>query len=123
MLVPAVKQQASNNLIMRLEMLGKGRGADAVLLPVSCQPVSCLSPCFSLAPCRAAAWADGAGSMSACHQRAGEHWLLHCSPVHPLGPHCRAEMLFSGLGRGMAGAHRVSQVADGWIHSPAVWPK
>lgn len=80
MLVPAVKQQASNNLIMRLEMLG-GRGADAILLPpahhrqleepVSCQPVFCLSPCFSLAPRRAAEQADGAGPTSACRRHAG----------------------------------------------------
>lgn len=86
MLVPAVKQRASNNLIMRLEMPEEGAGgiwgggADAVLLPpachqqlvepVSCQPVSCLSPCFSLAPCRAAAQADGAGPASACHRHA-----------------------------------------------------
>lgn len=81
MLVPAVKQRASNNLIMRLEMPGRGGGADAVLLlpahhqqlvePVSCQPVSCLSPCFSLAPRRAAAQADGVGPVSACRRYAG----------------------------------------------------
>lgn len=78
----------SNNLIMRLEMPGeregggKGEGgADAVLLlpachrqlaePASCQRVSCLSPCFSLAPRRAAVRADGAGLVSACRRRAG----------------------------------------------------
>lgn len=80
MLMLTVKQQASNNLIMRLEMPG-GRGADAILLPpahhrqlaepVSCQPVSCLSPCFSLAPRCAAVRADGAGPTSACRRRAG----------------------------------------------------
>lgn len=79
MLVPAVKQRASNNLIMRLEMPGR-EGAGAVLLlpmlrrqlaePESCQAVSCLSPCFSLAPRRAAVRADGAGPAAACHRRA-----------------------------------------------------
>lgn len=88
MLVPAVKQRAGNNLIMSRSC--RPGGAGAVLLlptlhrqlaePPSCQAVSCLSPCFSLAPRRAAVRADGAEP----HRRAGRAQSPSTSPPSAL---------------------------------------
>lgn len=104
MLVPAAEQRARNNLIMRC----RAGGAGAVLLlptlhrqlaePETCQAVSCLSPCFSLAPRRAAVRADGAEP----HRRAAQ--IPSTSPPSPR----REGMLTPGLA---AGTPRVRWVA------------
>lgn len=82
MLVPAVKQRAGNNLIMRLEMPGGVAGVGGQMPsfcrpqlaePESCQRVSCLSPCFSLAPRSAAVRADGAGPWPQAAAGLGAH--------------------------------------------------
>lgn len=81
MLVLAVKLRAGNNLIMRLEMPGGVAGGGGRCRPSavrslrsqSCQRVSCLSPCFSLAPRRAAVRADGAGPWPRAAAGLGAH--------------------------------------------------
>lgn len=134
MLVPAVKQRASNNLIMRLEMPGRGgrcRPSAAHAPPAACgarELSGCLLPLTLLlisspSCCRAGRWGRARGRLPPPCRSCWGHRRLHRSQTRSLRLHCREEMLCPGLGVGMAGPRRVSQGEDGWLCSPAAWPR